>query len=105
MEIMGAASVTIHEGLLRQNKHMVQQGVSYILNHPAPKHKPWIIMNESDQMDFKQSLISFDKILDIHARKVIEAANLHDWVEANAAASDLSNACIACHSMWKLKVK
>jgi len=105
MEMMGTASTTIHEGVLRENKHMVKEGANYILNHPAPRHKPWTIMEQTDQQDFKQSLLAFDAILDTHARAIIAAVERSDWQAANQAAADLSSACITCHVMWKSKVK
>lgn len=104
MEMMGEASSLIHEGLIRQNKQMIEQGANYILNHPAPKHKPWMIMKESDQNEFKQSLLAFDKILDMHASITLSAAMSDKWEEASNAAFDLTKSCIQCHAMWKDKV-
>ena len=103
MEMMGAASALIHEGLIRENKQMIEQGANYILNHPAPKHKPWTIMPEADQADFKQSLLAFDSILDTHARNILQAAQQDKWQEASNAAFDLTSSCISCHAMWKQK--
>ena len=105
MEIMGDASAMIHKGILRENKQMVIEGAGFILNHPAPKYKPWIIMRESDQNDFKQSLLSFDKILDVHAKRALEEAKKGNWLESSNAAHDLTNSCITCHAVWKSKVK
>lgn len=105
METMGKSSATIHEGILRQNKQMVTYGVNYILTHPAPKHKPWSIMQKSDQQNFKSSLLAFDKILDTHAERVVKAADDNNWAMASEAAFDLQNACVSCHAMWKDKVK
>ena len=53
MEILGRASSLIHEGILRENKQMVKEGANIILNHPAPNHKPWLIMSEADREGFK----------------------------------------------------
>lgn len=105
MEIMGGASAMVHEGIIRENKQMVRGGAGMILNHPAPKHKPWTIMNESDQEGFKQALLSYDKVLDAHAGRVVGEAEKGNWLEASRAAHDLTNSCIECHSMWKAKVK
>jgi len=105
MEIMGGALTMIHEGIVRENKQMVIEGANIILNHPAPKYKPWIIMRESDQNNFKKSLLSFDKILDAHARRALEEAKNENWVDSNNATHDLTNSCITCHSVWKSKVK
>lgn len=105
MEILGTASGMIHEGVIRQNKHMVKSGADIVLNHPAPNHKPWTIMAAEDQAGFKQSLLTFDKILDDYALKAVEAADKDDWPGAATASSDLTNSCIACHAMWKGKVR
>lgn len=105
MEIMGGASIMIHEGIIRQNQQMVRTGANIILNHPAPKHKPWTIMEKPDQEGFKQSLLSFDQILDAHAARVAEEARKGNWIEASGAAHELTNSCIACHAAWKDKAK
>ena len=60
MAILGEASSIIHKGILRENKQMVRTGADIVLHHPAPKHKPWTIMDEKDQETFKQSLLTFD---------------------------------------------
>ena len=62
---------------------MVEQGVNYILYHPAPRHKPWTIMQKRDQAGFKQSLLAFDKLLDQQAQRVLETMNSNNWQEAN----------------------
>jgi hypothetical protein len=105
MAIMGRASATIHEGILRENKQMVIEGVNFILTHPVPNHKPWEIMEEKDQASFKSALLSFDKILDTQATKIREEAVSGNWAGANSALGDLNASCIACHSMWRSKVK
>ncbi|PHS75391.1 MAG: hypothetical protein COB59_11625 [Rhodospirillaceae bacterium] len=105
METMGKSSSTIHEGILRQNKQMVEVGARFILTHPAPSHKPWTIMVKEDQADFKNSLLGFDGILDEHAKNIVEAAKQEDWLEASSSANELMDACISCHSMWKDKVQ
>ncbi|MCW8830354.1 MAG: hypothetical protein OQK32_02420 [Gammaproteobacteria bacterium] len=105
MEIMGSASATIQEGIMRENKQMVIEGVTFILTHPAPNHKPWMIMKEQDQAGFKSTLLTFDKTLDEQAIKVREAVNQSDWARANSALSELNSSCIACHAMWRAKVK
>lgn len=103
MEIMGDASAMIHKGIIRQNKQMVKKGADLILHHPAPKHKPWSIMAESDQKAFKQSLLSFDKILDKHAFRAAQEAKKENWLEASKSAYELTNSCISCHAAWKHK--
>lgn len=105
MDILGKASSMIHEGILRENKQMVKEGANIILHHPAPRHKPWSIMDTADQEGFKQSLLSFDKILDAHAQKALEEAAKENWIEASNALSELNASCISCHAMWRQKVK
>jgi hypothetical protein len=103
MEILGRASSLVHEGIIRENKQMVKEGVDIVLHHPAPNHKPWTIMQPADQDGFKQSLLAFDKILDDYAIRAEAAAAKGDWLAANSAFNDLNAACISCHSMWRAK--
>lgn len=105
MQIMGNASTAMHEGIIQENKQMVVEGVTFILTHPAPKHKPWDIMRDEDKEGFKESLLSFDKTLDEQAIRVRDAATQDNWIEANKALSGLNELCIGCHSMWRGAVK
>ncbi len=105
MEVMGRSTSMMHEGILRENKQMVEVGANFILTHPAPNHKPWSIMKKEDQKGFKQSLLAFDKILDIHTEAMVEAAKKEDWIEASKASHELLNSCVSCHVMWRNKVK
>ena len=105
MEVMGRSSSMMHEGILRENKQMVEVGANFILTHPAPKHKPWSIMKKEDQKVFKQSLLVFDKMLDTHTEAMVEAARKNNWIEASKASHELMNSCVSCHAMWKHKVK
>lgn len=104
MELMGEASSMMHKGLIRENKQMVKDAANIILNHPAPKHKPWSIMAKSNQNDFKQTLLSYDKILDTDASLVAQEAQKENWFKANEAFHQLNNSCISCHAVWKQKV-
>ncbi|WP_275097225.1 hypothetical protein [Sedimenticola hydrogenitrophicus] len=103
MEILGEASYMIHEGIIRENKQMVRQGADIILHHPAPNHKPWTIMDAADQEGFKQSLLTFDKVLDQHASRAAEETAKKNWIEASHAMSELNVSCISCHAAWKDK--
>jgi len=105
MEMMGEASAMIQEGIVRENQELTKTAAEMIVKHPAPKHKPWTIMAEFDQAGFKQSLLSFDKVLDAEATRVAEAAAAGDWLSASKSAHALTNACITCHIMWKNKAK
>lgn len=105
MEIMGSASSMIHQGILRENQQMVKEGANIILNHPAPNHKPWSIMQKADQKGFKKSLKFYNKDLDAHAERAATEAAKGNWPEARKAANDLTNSCTTCHAMWRSKVK
>lgn len=105
MEIMGAASAMIQEGIVRQNPEMTTTGVGMILNHPAPRHKPWTIVAGPDQEEFKKTLLSYDQVLDAEATRVATGAAAGNWLEANQAAYALTNACISCHLAWKDRVE
>ena len=105
MEILGAASSMMHEGILRENQQMVKEAANIILNHPAPKHKPWSIMKKADQNGFKKSLKYYNSALDSHAERAATEAAKGDWQEAKNASNDLMNSCTSCHAMWRAKVK
>lgn len=104
MELMGSASAMIQEGILRENAELTKTAAEMIVKHPAPNHKPWVIMADADQAAFKQSLLSYDKVLDSEATRIAGAAAAGDWLGASASAYALTNACITCHIMWKNKV-
>ncbi len=105
MNILNSGSVMVHQGIIIENKQMVIEGAGLILNHAAPKEKPWFIMRESDQESFKNSLLSYDIVLDNYAKKLVEEANNEDWLKASKTAHELMNSCIVCHSLWRLKVE
>lgn len=105
MEAMGSASALIHAGILRQNKLMVEQGAQMIADHPAPNHKPWTIVAEGDRAAFKQALLSHEPILHTNAERAAEAAARESWLEAAAAAEELTRACVGCHLAWKEKAR
>jgi hypothetical protein len=103
MEIMGTAPSMITEGIVRENPQTVKNGVDLIINHPAPNHKPWLIVAPADQKEFKETLVSYEKILDSHAGQVSIEVEKRDWSAANNVASTLLSSCIAFHASWKDK--
>lgn len=103
MELFGQASSLMNEGIIRQNKQMVQQGANIILTHPAPKHKPWAIVPKDQQVEFKKSLLAFDKLLDSNVETVIQASSKSNWQQANKNLAGLNTVCISCHAAWKNK--
>jgi hypothetical protein len=104
MELMGASFAMIQEGIVRENAELTKTAADIILKHPAPNHQPWTIMADADQAAFKQSLLSYDKVLDSEATRIADAAAAGDWLGASQSAYELTNACITCHIMWKTKV-
>jgi hypothetical protein len=104
MEVMGASLAMIQEGIVRENAELTKTAADMILKHPAPSHKPWSIMADADQAAFKQSLLSYDQVLDSEATRIADAAAAADWPGASQSAYALTNACITCHVMWKNKV-
>jgi len=91
MQILGRSLTWIQSGIVLENKQMVREGVNHVIHHPAPNQKPWIIMDKADQEGFKQALLAYDPVQDIHANEVA------------AAASRLQTACVSCHSQWRRK--
>jgi cytochrome c553 len=103
MEVMGTASDMINGGIVRENPQMVKKGVYLIVSHPAPNHKPWLIVPPGDQEEFKKTLVAYDPILDAQADQIAVAAERRDWVAATGAASTLMGTCVSCHAGWKAK--
>lgn len=105
MQILGQSLTWIQAGIVLENKQMVREGVSHVVNHPAPNHNPWTIMAQADQAGFKQALLAFDPALDLHAKEVKAAAEQGNWVDATAAAGRLQTTCVSCHATWKQKAR
>ncbi len=105
MQILGRSLNWIQDGILLQNKQLVREGVAVVVNHPAPRHKPWTIMEAADQESFKQSLLAYDKMLDAKANVVTAAAEKADWLEASTALAELQTACVSCHTQWQHKAR
>ncbi len=103
MQILGRSLTWIQNGIILENKQLVREGVNHVLHHPAPNHKPWTIMDKADQEGFKQALLGFDPVLDLHANEALAAAEKGDWIEATAAAARLQTTCVSCHGAWKQK--
>ncbi len=105
MNILGSGTTMVQLGILMENKQMIIEGSGLILNHAAPNEDPWLIMNKQDQEEFKNSLLSYDIILDNYAREIAEKAKEEDWLEVNKKTYELINSCVVCHSLWRHKVK
>lgn len=104
MQRMGEAYSMMQRGLILQNKELIKTGTWMIDDHPAPKEKPWLIMQQADQNDFKKTLIAYNDLLHGSAFTINEALKNDDWYEINKQVFDLSNHCISCHQTWMHKV-
>lgn len=105
MQRMGEAYKMMQTGLINENKELIRIGAYMIQNHPAPKHKPWIIVKDKDVEDFKEALISYDKVLHESVSEIEVSLEKDDWVLINQKIYDLSNHCVSCHSVWKNNLK
>lgn len=105
MQILGRSLGWIQAGIVLENKQLVREGVNHVIHHPAPNHKPWTIMSKEDQDGFKQALLGFDPVLDIHANEAAAAAEKGDWLQATEAAARLQTTCVSCHAQWKQKAR
>lgn len=103
MAEMGEGFGMIQKGILTQNKLLIKSGVYMIDAHPAPRHKPWSIMASQDQEDFKQTLLSYDKLLHGATSEILQALDEKDWIKVNEKAYMLSTHCISCHTTWQNK--
>lgn len=103
MQILGRGLGWVQDGVLLQNKQLVREGVNVIVNHPAPRNKPWTIMDPANQDEFKQVLMTYDKTLDAKANAVASATEKSDWLGASASLAELQATCVSCHTLWKHK--
>ncbi|MDP2795832.1 MAG: hypothetical protein Q8O25_17385 [Sulfurisoma sp.] len=105
MQMLGRSLTWLQDGIILENKQLVREGVKVIVNHPAPRHKPWTIMDAVDQDGFKKSLMTYDKVLDAKADSVAAATEKNDWLQASASLAELRAACISCHAQWRHKAR
>lgn len=105
MSIMGKSIGMMQEGVLTQNRELVEQGANIIFTHPAPNHSPWAIMKPEDQAGFKQALVTYDKVLDENTNQILKATRQQDWFAATGALSQLQTSCVSCHMQWKEKAQ
>jgi len=107
-QLMGGMAMAINNiqtGIIAQNKMLVDRGIDFIRTHPAPKQKPWVIMDEKDRDAFKASLVFFDKKMDDDVEVIEKAVAQKDWVKATKGLNTFNNTCVACHISWKNEVK
>lgn len=105
MQGMAIAKNNIDTGVISMNKMLVDTGIYFIRNHPAPKTKPWVIMGKDDQAGFKSMLVFYDKKMDEDVEAIEKAVIEKDWMKALEASQELSNSCISCHTAYKDKVQ
>lgn len=105
MQRMGKAYEMMQSGVINQNKELVRIGASMIQNHPAPNHKPWTIVKDSDKISFKQTLLSYDKMLHSSAHDIEESLLSDNWAVINEKVYNMSNHCVSCHYLWKNNLK
>jgi len=105
MQGMNMAVNNIQSGIIGMNKMLVDQGINFVRTHPAPKKKPWVIMDKKDWNGFKSTLLYFDKKMDEDVLVIEKAVEKKDWNKALDGLNTFNNTCMACHASWKNKVK
>lgn len=105
MAAMGKALNNIQEGIIGMNKVLVDRGINFVRTHPAPKAKPWVIMDEKDHEAFKASLVYFDKKMDEDILAIEKSVAKKDWGQALQELNTFQNTCMSCHVSWKNEVK
>jgi hypothetical protein len=105
MSGMSMAINNIQTGIISMNKMLVDRGIDFIRTHPAPKQKPWVIMDKKDREGFKASLVHFDKKMDDDVLLIEKAVAKKDWASAMDGLNTFQNTCISCHTTWKNEVK
>jgi len=105
MQRMGEAYNMMQRGLINENKELVKLGAMMIDNHPAPKEKPWTIVKTKNQKVFKQTLLSYNKLLHTSAYNINDALKNNDWNNVHERINTLSGHCVSCHTSWKNNLK
>jgi len=104
MELYGSAMRIIQSAIITRNRMLAKKGADLILTHPAPRSKPWSIMpTDEDKKGMKKSLLMYSKVFKRSLLGIKKAADRGNWLDANKAAYELSNACVSCHARWKNK--
>lgn len=103
MQVMAESVSLITQGILSENKQMVNRGTNYLLTHPAPKHKPWSIMPEQAKSGFKSALVTYDIVLENYSKQIDVAVKEDKWLLANQNLHDLNTSCLSCHLAWRDK--
>jgi len=107
-QLMGGMAMAINNiqtGIISQNKMLVDRGIDFIRTHPAPKQKPWVIMDKKDRDAFKTSLVYFDKKMDDDVLAIEKSVANKDWSGAVEGLNTFQNTCVACHVSWKDNLK
>lgn len=104
MEGFGEGTVLMQEGILRQNKLLVDRGSKLILGHKPPYHQPWIIVAKENQEAFKQMLRANNPVFHQSPEAIATAAKQGKWPQAQQKMNDMTASCVACHTVWKNKV-
>lgn len=105
MDGMAMAINNIQEGIIAMNEMLVYRGIDFIRTHPAPKQKPWVIMDEKDRDAFKSTLVAFDKQMDEDVLAIEKAVKDRNWGKALQDLNNFQNTCMSCHQAWKSEVK
>jgi len=101
MEQFGEAYLKIQNGVMLQDKDMIEDGLNKIQNHPTTKNNPWDIVNTNDIQAFKESLLYYDALLHSGATDITNSLKNDDWIEINKNIFKLSNHCVNCHIIWQ----
>lgn len=105
MNGMAMATNNIQMGVLSMNEMLVDRGIDFIRTHPAPRKKPWLLMEKKDREGFKAMMLFYDKKLDEDVLKIEKAVKNKDWDEALKASNNFTTSCLNCHTAYKNKVK
>lgn len=83
MIIMGRSIGMMQEGVVTQNRELVERGANIVFTHPARSHTPWTIMPRAGRAGLKEALLAYDKVLDIHVQAVLNGIRGKDWFAAS----------------------
>lgn len=101
MQIMHQATSMMLDGILYENKEMVALGAHLLDEHPAPALGPGVAIVPERRKAFEGVMPAYDKIFHGAAHRVRDAAAKGQWNEAYAGYREITDACVACHDVWR----
>lgn len=101
MQVMHQATQMIFDGILFENKELAITGARLLDEHPAPARGPAADMVPEKRAEFGGVMPAYDKLFHQAADRIRAAAAQGKWSEAYAGYREITDACVACHEVWR----